>query len=87
MAQGCRIAVSCGVGCRRVLDPMWLWLWCRPAAAAPTGPLAWELPYAAGAALKRKAKKQNKTKPKKTLKIQKTKKTKNKKTQLLKISL
>ena len=25
-----------------------------PAAAAPTGPLAWALPYAAGAALKRK---------------------------------
>ena len=25
------------------------WLWRRPAAAAPTGPLAWDLPYAAGA--------------------------------------
>jgi len=23
-----------------------LWLWCRLAAAAPTGPLAWELKYA-----------------------------------------
>ena len=30
------------------------WLWCRPAAAAPILPLAWELPYAMGAALKRK---------------------------------
>ena len=32
------------------------WLWRRPAAAAaaPTGPLAWEPPYAAGAALKGK---------------------------------
>ena len=37
---------------------MLLWLWCRPAAAALTGPLAWEPPYAVGAALK----KQNKTK-------------------------
>ena len=31
-----------------------LWLWCRPAAVAPIGPLAWEPPYASGAALKRK---------------------------------
>ena len=23
-------------------DPVLLWLWCRPAAAAPVGPLAWE---------------------------------------------
>ena len=30
---------------------MWLWLW--PAAADPTGPPVWELPYAAGVALKR----------------------------------
>ena len=29
-----------------------MWLWCRPAAAAPIRPLAWELPYAAGAVLK-----------------------------------
>ena len=29
-------------------------LWCRLAASALTPPLAWELPYAAGAALKRK---------------------------------
>ena len=32
-----------------------LWLWCRPAATTLIQPLAWELPYAAGAA-------QNKTK-------------------------
>ena len=31
-----------------------LWTWCRPAAAALIGPLAWELPYAAGVVLKRK---------------------------------
>ena len=29
-------------------------VWCGPAAAAPSQPLAWELPYAAGAALKEK---------------------------------
>ena len=31
-----------------------LWLWYRPASVAPIQPLAWELPYAAGAALKKK---------------------------------
>ena len=31
-----------------------LWLWQRLAAIAPTGPLAWEPPYAAGMALKGK---------------------------------
>ena len=36
---------------------MWLWLWRRPAAEASIGPLAWQPPYAAGAALKRKKKK------------------------------
>ena len=36
-----------------VRDPVLLWLWYRTAAAAPTGPLAWELPYAVGSALKR----------------------------------
>ena len=30
-----------------------LWLWCSPAATAPIRPLAWEPPYATGAALKR----------------------------------
>ena len=33
---------------------MLLWLWCRPAGAAPIGPLTWEPPYAMGAALKKK---------------------------------
>ena len=37
-----------------VKDPALLWLWWRPAAAAPIRSLAWELPHAAGAALKRK---------------------------------
>ena len=33
-----------------VKDPALLWLWRRLAATAPTGPLAWEPPYATGAA-------------------------------------
>ena len=37
------------------------WLWCRPAARAPIRPLAWQTPYAVGAALE-KAKRQNKIK-------------------------
>ena len=34
------------------MDPVLLWLWCRLAAAALIGPLAWEPPYAAYVALK-----------------------------------
>ena len=34
-------------------------LWGRLAATAPIQPLAWELPYAAGVALKRKKKRRN----------------------------
>ena len=44
------VALSCGVGCRHGSDPMLLWLWRRPVATAPIQPLAWEPPYAAGAA-------------------------------------
>ena len=46
--------MSFGVGCRCGSDPALLWPWHRPAAAAPIQPLAWEHPYATGAALKRK---------------------------------
>ena len=49
--------MSYGVGCRRGLDPMLLWLWRRPAAAAPITSLAWELQYDSGVALEKKAKK------------------------------
>ena len=53
--------MSCGVGCRRGLDPVLLWLWRKPAAVAPIRPLAWEPPYAAGTAPeKAKRQKQNK---------------------------
>ena len=51
--------MSCGVGRRRSSDPTLLWLWRRPVATAPIGPLAWELPHASGAALE-KAKRQTK---------------------------
>ena len=40
--------------CRRYgSDPALLWLWCRPAASAPIGPLAREPPYARSAGLKK----------------------------------
>ena len=39
-----------------VKDPALLQLWCRSAVAAPVRPLAWELPYATGSALKRQKK-------------------------------
>ena len=49
--------MSYDVGCRCGTDSVLLCLWCRLAPVAPIGPLAWELPYAAGAALKSKKKK------------------------------
>ena len=49
--------MGCGIGCRLDLDPALLWLWCRPAVVALIRPLAWELPYATGVALKIKIKK------------------------------
>ena len=55
--MGAGVAVSCGVGGRHGSDLLLLWLWCRLAAAALIRPLAWELPYAVGVALKRKGKK------------------------------
>ena len=45
--------MSYGVGRRCGSDLMLLWLWCSPGATAPIQPLAWELPYATGVALKR----------------------------------
>ena len=46
---------------------MVLWLWYRPAATTPVGPLAWEPHYAASAALKKQKKKKKKKKKKKNL--------------------
>ena len=56
VGQGSGIAMSCGVGRRRGLDPTLLCLWCRLAAVAPIQPLAWELLYAKGVDLKSKDK-------------------------------
>ena len=66
MGYGSGIAMSCGVGRRRDLDPALLWLWpwlwlcCRLADVAHTQPLAWELPYASSAALESQKKKEKK---------------------------
>ena len=62
--EGSGVAMSCGVSHRCGSDPKSLWLWCRPAAAGPILPLAWELPYAAGAALKRPKRKRKERKKK-----------------------
>ena len=48
--------MNCGVGHTRGSDLMWLWLWCRVAAAAPIRPLAWQPPHAEGVALQSKTK-------------------------------
>ena len=53
--------MSRDVGHRRVSDPELLWLWHRLAAIALIRPLAWEPPYAAGAALKKTKTKNQKT--------------------------
>ena len=44
--------MSCGVAHRCCLDPVLLWLWCKPAAVAPIRSLAWKAKYAMGVALK-----------------------------------
>ena len=46
--------MSCSIDYRCSSDLALLWLWCRPATAVPVQPLAWEHPYAMGAALKKK---------------------------------
>ena len=50
-----------GVGGRHGSDPELLWLWHRPAATAPIRLLAWEPPYAMGAALEKTKKQKQKT--------------------------
>ena len=54
------LSVSYGVGRRRGSDSVLLWLWRGPVATAPIRPLAWELPYALGAALEKGKKKKKK---------------------------
>ena len=50
-----------GIGHRCSSDPALLWLWHRPAATVLVPPLALVLPYAAGAAIKKKKKERKKT--------------------------
>ena len=61
LTQWVRIQHCCELWCRSQmqLDPTLLWLWRRLVATAPIRPLAWEPPYATGAALEKdkKAKK------------------------------
>ena len=57
VGQGSGVAMSCGVSRRCGSDLALLWLWCRLVVTAPIPPLAWELPYATGAVLKKKKKK------------------------------
>ena len=52
------LALPQAVGCKHSSDPKLLWLWCRPAAVASIGLLAWEPPYATGGAPKSKKQKQ-----------------------------
>ena len=54
VGPGSGVALSCGVGRRLGSDPTLLWLWYRPPATGLIPPLAWEPPYATGAAQKRK---------------------------------
>ena len=56
LTQWIGFAMSSGVGHRCGSDLALLWLWCRPAAVATIPPLAWELPYAAPAVLKKNKK-------------------------------
>ena len=52
-----------GAGHKCGWDLVLLWLWCRLAAVAPIRPLAWELPYTAGMALKSEKRKEKRWKP------------------------
>ena len=54
--------MSCGIVHRGNLDTELLWVWHRPVATAPIGPLASEPQYATDAAIKRPEKQTNKKK-------------------------
>ena len=52
--------MSCDIVRSQGSDLVLLWLWYGPAATALIGPLAWEPPYAMGAALEKTKKKKKK---------------------------
>ena len=54
LARWVKLAASCGAGRRHGWDLALLCLWRRVAAASLIQPLAWEIPHATGAAIKRK---------------------------------
>ena len=56
----------CGVGHRYGLDPGLVWLWRRPVATDLIRPLAWEPPYAMGAALEKTKRQKDKKKKQNT---------------------
>ena len=49
--------MSCSIGRRCGSNLALIWLWRKLAVTASIGPLAWELPYAVGVALKGQKKK------------------------------
>ena len=59
--KGGGVASSYGIGLGLGLDPTLPWLWRKLAGAAPIQPLAWEAPYATGAALKRQKRQKKKS--------------------------
>ena len=59
------------MGHRRGSDLALLWLWRRPTATAPIRPLAWEPPYATGAAQEMAKKNLEKLHPKLETKVEK----------------
>ena len=61
----------CGVGHKRGSDPALLWLWCKLVPTALIRPLAWEPPYAAGAALGGKKKNQMQAKARPNFQLKK----------------
>ena len=63
--------MSCGVDLKWGSHLVLLWLWLKLAAAVPIWPLAWELAYDAGVALKKKKKKKRKERKISTVSINK----------------
>ena len=71
--------MRCGIGRRRGLDPMLLWLWHRLLATALIQPIPWEPRYAAGVVLEKKRPNELKVVPLRNKKLEvKKNKTKNK---------
>ena len=68
--SGLTVWHCCELWCRCGSDLALLWLWHRPAATTPIRPLAWELPYAVGVALKKTREKEKVIKVMQDIKIE-----------------